>query len=104
MKFFLVVFLLAIVATVVWGLRDTEPVRRLMHLDVGLPAINTGNDTQPALRKCKKDHKVLYTNGPCPAGSKELPMDGDNVTVLPKQETTKPPTTAGQAANRPNSQ
>lgn len=104
MKSFLVILLLAIVATVVWMLRDTEPVHRLMHLEVSLPAINLGNDTQPGLRKCKKGHQVLYTNGPCPDGSKELPIDGDNVTVLPKQETTKLPATAGQAASRPNSQ
>ena len=120
MKAFFVILLLAVLAAAVWALRDPELAQRLAHTEFRLPTIKFDNDTptpaagdeqkrknastQPGLRKCRKGHEVLYTNGTCPDGSKELSMDGGTVTVMPAQETTKPPAAASPDASRPDIQ
>ena len=39
----------------------------------------------PQPRKCVKDGRTIYTDQPCPKGTKELPVDGA-VTSLPRAQ------------------
>lgn len=39
----------------------------------------------PEPRKCVQDGRTIYTDQPCPKGSRELPVDGA-VTSLPRQQ------------------
>lgn len=39
----------------------------------------------PALpRKCVQDGRTIYTDQPCPSGSRELPLEGGAFTALPR--------------------
>ncbi len=103
------VMLAAIVAAVGWRYRDAdwvrgwarsgpaEPVR--IHFDNGtvreyLPASTP--DAAPlagpaGVRKCRRGSEISYVSGTCPAGSKEQPIAGGTVSVVPGAGAPKPP-------------
>jgi hypothetical protein len=82
---------LVIVAAVGWWLRDSAQLQAL---------------TQPGssqARKCSTGAKgagIVYTNGPCPAGTSESAIDGGAVTVLPAQRVVRLPEMAEPGASR----
>ena len=43
------------------------------------------------MRKCKKGREVIYTDGDCPTGSKELGMNGGSLTVVQSPSDTATP-------------
>ncbi|HEX5312697.1 hypothetical protein [Aquabacterium sp.] len=65
------------------------------------PAPATGESLAPrppvvtrvagAMRKCKKGREITYTDGDCPAGSKEFGVQGGSVTVVPSPSATAAP-------------
>ena len=93
--------LLGVVAAAAWLGRDTPAVRdasaRLQASSAGrwvarqaavLTSDGSGNPTTTkpqaaaTLHKCSGEAGISYTNGPCPPGSRQLPVDGV-VTVVP---------------------
>lgn len=65
------------------------------------PSVGTG------LRKCKKGPTVVYTDGPCPAGTQQQALRGGTVTVVDGQAPAAAPAapaepgTAQRVGNRP---
>lgn len=43
------------------------------------------------VRKCRQGETVIYTDGDCPAGSREFAVTGGAVTVVPGQSTLNAP-------------
>lgn len=100
------ILLLAVLAAG-WLLRDTEPVRRLLHsakqvappvplpgwgeaaADPARPGASTAGTTGTAsrVRKCLRGAEVIYTNERCPAGSREQGLSGGTLTVMPSPVT-----------------
>lgn len=60
-----------------------EPPRAGINLDS--PPSNQGTRLVGGMRKCKRGNDVIYTDGDCPAGSKEVNIKGGSVTVVPGQ-------------------
>ncbi|MEY2689513.1 MAG: hypothetical protein RL375_3712 [Pseudomonadota bacterium] len=79
---------LAIVGAVAWWLRDSPQLQGLTN-----PGVSQA-------RKCITAAEVVYTNGPCPAGSKEQAVDGGAVTIVPAQRVVRLPAGADAAASR----
>lgn len=60
-------------------------------------AIGPGAPEPARLRKCvDAAGAATYTDGPCPAGSRALPVDGGSLTVLPAAP-VPPPASAASA-------
>jgi hypothetical protein len=51
-------------------------------------------------RKCRKGGETLYTNGVCPPGTTEAPVEGGAVTVVPGQRLPVLPAPPGAGASR----
>jgi len=83
-----------------WLLRDTEPLRSFLYPGRAVPAtlrseveavaapLTLGPPPSPRLssqpRKCLRGSEVIYTNdASCPSGSREQPMSGGTLTVVP---------------------
>jgi hypothetical protein len=119
MKLVFAVLVAVVLGAVLWGARDTAFVRQFMQPVVGTaPAIRFDNDTtalppagdstparqdiRSGMRKCLRGAEVLYTDAPCPAGSREAKVAGGAVTVLPGTPATtvlRPPKAAASAPN-----
>lgn len=54
---------------------------------------------QGRMRKCRKGESVIYTDAPCPPGSREHTVSGGTVTVV---DGPKPPTGEALGARQPN--
>lgn len=102
---------IALLAAVGWRYMHTEAAQQWLHPQVTKPVvINFDNQSAPSagpppqagesmttpmpkaasgLRKCRKGSQVIYTDGECPAGSKEQTVGG-TVTVVPGQAPTQP--------------
>ncbi|MFO1327108.1 MAG: hypothetical protein U1F56_07095 [Rubrivivax sp.] len=66
---------------------------------VTLPAAGPAAATQA--RKCRLGNgTVVYTDGACPAGARELPLDGGSLSVLPSAP--RPPEPAASAPSAPD--
>jgi hypothetical protein len=87
LKFFIPVSI-ALVGAVGWWLRDSPQLHGL-----------TGAGSSEA-HKCRKGAEIVYTNGPCPTGTRESSIDGGAVTVLPAQRTLRLPEAVDPAASR----
>ena len=111
----LIVALLAALAAAGWYFRDSAPVSGLVRdagkmagaipLEKPVRVDKSGAEKSAAgkaagvLRKCVAGEKVTYTDEKCPPGSRESPISGGNVTVLPAQRGTPAgEDTAGKAA------
>jgi hypothetical protein len=71
---------LAGVAAAAWWQREAlglAPLGRLMPLAAEAPAASAAG-----LRKCMVGGQLLYTNGNCPAGSREQAIQGGSVSVV----------------------
>ena len=88
-----------------WKYKDADVVQDFLHSNRAQahPPIAFDNDTQgdpsepttspqPAtrtglagVRKCRQGAKIVYTDGECPAGSREFTVNGGAVTVVPGQ-------------------
>jgi hypothetical protein len=103
------VVLVAAVAGVGWLWRDHPAVRdasaRLQASSAGrwvarqvasLTSEGSGSTSAATpqaaatLHKCSSESGISYTNGPCPRGSRQLPVDGV-VTVVPAVRAPAPP-------------
>lgn len=102
---------IALLAALGWRTLHTEAAQQWLHPQTSKPiVINFDNQEAPSagpplrpgesaitpmpkaasgLRKCKKGGQVIYTDGECPAGSKEQAVGG-TVTVVPGQAATQP--------------
>ena len=112
-------FVIALVAAVGWRYKDADAVQQWIHPQSSKPVeIRFDNDQPPGAgpaplageapitpmpkaatgpHKCKKGNQVIYTDGDCPAGSKEQTIGG-TVTVVPGQRVTAPISTATGAS------
>lgn len=69
-------------------LNPPAPVKKAFQFDNGTvreppaPASGPAIDVSPGLRKCRQGERVVYTDGPCPAGSKPVTLGG-TVNVVP---------------------
>jgi hypothetical protein len=54
----------------------------------GLDDFPSGPSTAARARKCTGPTGTRYTDGPCPAGSREQALDGGALTVLPRAPAT----------------
>lgn len=89
-----------------WKYKDADVVQDFLHSNRAQahPPIAFDNDRQgdlsepstspqPAgtrtgptgVRKCRQGEKIVYTDGDCPAGSREVTVNGGAVTVVPAQ-------------------
>lgn len=115
-------FVIALVAAVGWRYKDADAVQQWIHPQSSKPVeIRFDNDHPPGAgpaplageapitpmpkaatgpHKCKKGNQVIYTDGDCPAGSKEQTIGG-TVTVVPGQRVSTPlgATTGASRAN-----
>ncbi len=48
-------------------------------------------------RKCRRGEQILYTDGPCPAGTQPLALDGGSLSVLPAAPRPAPAEAAASA-------
>ncbi len=92
----LILLLLVLASLAVWKFRDAEEVRAFFRPrpEAVQPASPRGDDRAadarpvarpipaPGLRKCRQGAAVTYTNGACPPGYQEQPVDGGTVTVV----------------------
>jgi hypothetical protein len=62
---------------------------------LGVGAQGGAATSTAAPRKCKTATAVIYTDGACPAGSREMALEGGTVTVVPAQA---PPAAAAAEA------
>ncbi len=60
-------------------------------------AVATPKAAAAPLRKCRRGAELLYTNGECPRGSREEPVDGGSLSVLPAAPAAAPPPAAASA-------
>lgn len=104
-------FVIALVAAIGWRYKDADAVQQWVHPQASKPVeIRFDNDEPPGAgpapqagesritpmpkaatgpHKCKKGNQVIYTDGDCPAGSKEQTIGG-TVTVVPGQHVSTP--------------
>lgn len=100
-----------VVLSVGWKYKDAALVQEWLapNRTQARPAIQFDNDgpgnapisstlQQPAaqrglagVRKCRQGETVIYTDGDCPAGSREFAVTGGAVTVVPGQSTLNAP-------------
>lgn len=96
----LIVVALAVLAAALWFGRDRPAVQQALPAPLREalspaptrarpPAAAT---TQP--RKCRNGDQVIYTDGPCPAGTREQALAGGTVTVLPGPAAAAPASAA----------
>ena len=53
------------------------------------------------VRKCRRGAEIIYTGGACPAGARELPMQGGTLSVVAGQHApTTQPQRGGESAQR----
>ena len=108
--------IIAVLAAIGWRTLHTEAAQQWLHPQTTQPlVINFDNQEPPSagpppqagestitpmpkaasgLRKCRKGNQVTYTDGDCPAGSKEQTVGG-TVTVVPGQTVTQSSHTSG---------
>ncbi len=98
MKTLLIAGLLALLAGLVWLGMDTRTFGRIVQRQAGAAAASlksgmaapaaatsdtpSARSSPAAVRKCLVGQRVEYTNGECPAGSREESLKGD-LSVLP---------------------
>lgn len=102
---------IAVLAAIGWRIMHTETAQQWLHPNTTQPVvINFDNQDAPSagpplrpgesaitpmpkaasgLHKCRKGGQVIYTDGECPAGSKEQTVGG-TVTVVAGQKTAQP--------------
>lgn len=90
--------LLSILGGLAWQFRDRLPGRALPALAAPGAAASAGATP----RKCVQGGRVLYTDGACPAGSREQSVRDDRVTVVPAMPVPASAGAAGPAASLPN--
>lgn len=92
---------LLLLAGAIWQGRHTEPLAGWLGMAqraAGAATVMDGSTRKGApLRKCLQGSHILYTDGPCPAGSREQAVSDGRVTVVPAT-----PVPAAAAASRPN--
>ncbi len=60
----------------------------------------TGNGAGASqARKCRRGEQILYTDGPCPAGTQAMALDGGSLSVLPAAPRVAPADTASAASS-----
>jgi hypothetical protein len=115
-------FVIALVSAIGWRYKDADAVQQWIHPQSSKPVeIRFDNDQPPGAgpaplagearitpmpkaatgpHKCKKGNQDIYTDGDCPAGSKEQTIGG-TVTVVPGQRVSTPlgATTGASRAN-----
>lgn len=104
-----ILLLVAALALAAWWGREHPALQRL--LPESLHAVPQGLRTPElragaaaaAARKCRGAGQLVYTDGACPAGTREEAMDGGAVTVLPAQRppAAAAPATPGASAQTP---
>ena len=116
--------ILAVLLSMAWHYRQAEFIQQWVHhgdqakpVDISFdnaPPPSAGPPPQSAerqptavkvvggMRKCKKGAQVIYTDGDCPVGSKELDIHGGSVTVVPGQSPVSKLADSAQSASRPN--
>ena len=112
--------IIAVLAAVGWRTLHTDAAQQWLHPQSTQPVvINFDNQEPPSagpplrpgesaitpmpkaatgMHKCRKGNQVTYTDGDCPAGSKEQAVGG-TVTVVPGQAVT--PTSSSGSADKP---
>ena len=93
MKSISAVVALIVLIGLAWTYRDRLGLResaRAAMPDIELPAVlrslstpAPGSGPATGVRKCVDGGQTLYTNGACPAGSREQAVAGGSVSVLP---------------------
>lgn len=110
--------LFMVLASIGWRYKNAEAVQNFLHpqptqvADIQFdkmeppsagPAPGPGESMKPVsqaapvarkvggMRKCKKGREVIYTDGDCPTGSKELGMNGGSLTVVQSPSDTATP-------------
>lgn len=99
-----IVIILAVVLAAGYQFRDSDFVRTTVKHATDLanfsrpehvPSFDNGSPWMPAssgsanlkvaqgLRKCKSKTEIIYINGECPPGSREISIGAGSVTVLP---------------------
>ena len=99
-----IVIALAVLLAAGYQFRDSDFVKTTMKRATdlaklsrpeGIPSFDSGSPWMPAssgsaklkvaqdLRKCKSKAEIIYINGECPAGSREISIGAGSVTVLP---------------------
>ncbi len=87
---------LLILALAGWFYRDSLSLQAA--LQSALPDKGTAG---AAVRKCLAAGKVLYTNGACPSGAVDAPVNGGAVTVVEGQSVAARMAAAAPAASIP---
>ena len=60
-----------------------------------------GRAPPASARKCRDARQVVYTDGPCPPGLSEVPLDGGSLTVLPAPRVASPSPAMAASASSP---
>ncbi len=60
-----------------------------------------GRAPPASARKCRDARQVVYTDGPCPPGLSEMPMDAGSLTVLPAPRAAAPSPVSAASASSP---
>lgn len=117
MKLLVVAAIAVALGVAAWTQREAAWVRQLMPGAATAPTPFDANDrsepqhkaapganasARPGLRKCLQGGQVSYTNGDCPAGSREQAVTGGTVTVMPGQSTFTAPRLPSLPASVPN--
>lgn len=97
------ILLLAALGLGAWWALDQPAVQRWLPeaLRERPARVQAAGQSGAAARKCQGAARVVYTDGPCPAGTREAAMDGGSVTVLPA---VRPPAAAAAAASAGSAQ
>lgn len=97
------ILLLAALGLGAWWAFDPPAVQRWLPaaLRVLPTSVQAEGKSGAAARKCQGATQVVYTDGPCPAGTREAAIDGGSVTVLPA---VRPPAAATAAASAGSAQ
>lgn len=97
------VLVLLLLGTALWQGRHTEPWAGWLgkaQQAAGSEAAGVSIGKAAALRKCLQGSRVVYTDGPCPAGSREQAVSEGRVSVVPA--TPVPALPPAAAASLPN--
>ena len=87
-RLFWMLLLAAALILAAWWLRGIPALQgwlpeALRQLPAAVPGASKSGTAAAGARKCLGAGRVVYTDGPCPAGLREAAMDGGSVTVLP---------------------
>lgn len=112
-KTWALVVALLLAAAVAWRYRNADFIRELTHgrpqAAVQIPFDNgtvrqyekARPDARPGaagpggVRKCRRGAEIVYTGVECPAGARELPMQGGTLSVVAGQQAPATPSQRG---------